>query len=77
MMNNLKLMRIEHQQKFPNKEEAIKEANTIAQFVLRLVQKNDMSCKALICTSQNDIKTSIPLVVKSGNRGRPAYRFYR
>lgn len=66
-----KLIRVEHQQKFNDIAKAKTEADTIAKFIYRLAEKEKMSCKALVCVSEHDIRNAVPEIKKTGQRGRP------
>ncbi|MFA7658319.1 MAG: hypothetical protein WCY19_02685 [Candidatus Gastranaerophilaceae bacterium] len=69
------LYRIEHQFKFSTKSEAEKEANTIAKYIDRAARQNNISCKAVICISEYNIRNAYPSLRKNGKRGRPKVVF--
>lgn len=69
------LYRIEHQYKFRTKSEAEKEANTIAKYINRTAKQNNISCKAVICISEHNIRNAYPSLRKNGKRGRPRIIF--
>ena len=69
------LYRVEHQQKFKHREQAIKEANTITKFVWRLAQKEKRNCKVLVCISEHSIKDAEPYFCNQNTRGRPKRKF--
>lgn len=72
-MNNL--YRIEHQYKFGSEVEAEKEANAIATYINRAAKQNNISCKAVVCISEYNIRNACPSLVKNGKRGRPKVAF--
>lgn len=74
-MNSLKLMRVEHQYKFNNSKEAVKEANAIAQYISRYAKRHNISCKAVVCVSEHNIGSAFPYLKKNGRRGRPKIVF--
>ena len=74
-MMTSKLMRIEHQFKFKTKAEAIREANTIAKYIDRVAKRHNISCKAVVCVSEHNIRGAFPYFKKDGRRGRPKIIF--
>lgn len=75
MKNNIRLMRIEHQFKFKTKAEAVREANTIAKYIDRVAKRHNISCKAVVCISEHNIRGAFPYFKKEGRRGRPRLIF--
>jgi len=74
-MTKSKLMRIEHQFKFQTKAEAVREANTIAKYIDRVAKRHNISCKAVVCVSEHNIRRAFPYLKKNGKRGRPQVVF--
>lgn len=72
---SIKLMRIEHQFKFKTKAEAVREANTITKYIYRIAKRNDISCKAVVCVSEHNIRRAFPYLKRDGRRGRPTIIF--
>jgi len=74
-MTKSKLMRIEHQFKFKTKAEAVREANTITKYIDRVAKRHNISCKAVVCVSEHNIRRAFPYFKKDGRRGRPRIIF--
>lgn len=62
---------------FNNTDEALKEANSLKIFLLRLAEKNGYSVNALIGVSEVSTKLGRYEVVRTGKRGRPRKEFVK
>ncbi len=58
-------------------QEAIKEANAIKIWLVRLCKSKGYSCQAIIGVSENNPKSGSMALIKSGKRGRPRKVFKR
>ena len=62
---------------FNSTDEALKEANSLKIFLLRLAEKNDYSVNALIGVSEVSTKLGRYEAVRTGKRGRPRKEFVK
>ena len=62
---------------FPTFDDALKEADAIKQWIIRLCEKNGYSCRGIIGTSENNPSTGSITTKKTGKRGRPPKAFVR
>lgn len=62
---------------FPNYEAAVKEANAIKAWLVRLCKNKGYSCKCIIGVSKHNPNTGSVGTKKSGGKGRPATTFVR